>query len=447
MFGRLMAEYLGKDLKQAVFVENKAGAQGAIGAEMVAHAEPDGYTLFGTSGSVLILNPLLYKKLSYDPVRDFRMLALVTEVPVVLCVNPSVPAKTIAELVAYARQNPGKLNFGSSGTGSFTHLAGEMFKEMAGIEMTHVAYKGAAPALTDVMSGNIQLMFESVSLALPHVRSGSLRPLGVSSTRRIPDLPDVPTIAESGYPDYFVSVWNGVAVPAGLPDDVARILTDSLDRVMSDPAFRASLEKVGYTALASAQCRRHHRIHRYRPQQVVGCDKGTEHFIGLRDMVRESEIREGELAVEMPEARSRRSGLHRPHPHALDLAAGDAAAGAARRPGLPARDFRAVGAGAEGRRLLLESRSALLAASVAPRPRAAKRRRTTNRPAARSRCARRCGPIRSAPRSSNWSAIEGNAVLVRGLDCLDETPLIDLKPDRCEFTPLAPPQAGDFETE
>jgi tripartite-type tricarboxylate transporter receptor subunit TctC len=249
LFGRLLAEYLGKDLKQAVFVENKAGAQGAIGAEMVAHAEPDGYTLLGTSGSVLILNPLLYKKLSYDPVKDFRMLALVTEVPVVLCIHPSVPAKTIAEFVAYAKQNPGKLNFGSSGTGSFTHLAAEMFKQMAGIEMTHVAYKGAAPALTDVMAGNIQLMFESVSLALPQVRAGLLRPLGVSSTVRISDLPDVPTIAESGYPEYFVSVWNGVAVPTGLPDDVTRVLTGGLDRVMNDPAFRASLEKVGYTAL------------------------------------------------------------------------------------------------------------------------------------------------------------------------------------------------------
>ena len=249
IFGRLVAEYLGKDLKQAVFVENKAGAQGSIGAEMVAHAEPDGYTLFGTSGSVIILNPLLYKKLSYDPASDFRVLALVTEVPVVLCINPSVPATTIAEFVAYARQNPGKLNFGSSGTGSFTHLAAEMFKQMAGIEMTHVAYKGAAPALTDVISGNIQLMFESVSLALPQIRSGSLRPLGISSTKRISELPDVPTVAESGYPEYFVSVWNGVAVPAHVPDDVARILTDSLDRVMNDPAFRASLEKAGYTAL------------------------------------------------------------------------------------------------------------------------------------------------------------------------------------------------------
>jgi tripartite-type tricarboxylate transporter receptor subunit TctC len=249
IFGRLLAEYLGKDIKQAVFVENKAGAQGAIGAEMVAHAEPDGYTLLGTSGSVIILNPLLYKKLSYDPVKELRMLALVTEVPVVLCVNPSVPAKTVAEFVAYAKQNPGKLNFGSSGAGSFTHLAAEMFKQMAGIEMTHIAYKGAHPALTDVMSGNIQLMFESVSLALPPVRSGMLRALGISSTQRHSDLPDVATIAESGYPEYSVSVWNGVAVPANLPDDVARVLTDSLERVMNDAAFRASLQKVGYSAL------------------------------------------------------------------------------------------------------------------------------------------------------------------------------------------------------
>jgi len=249
IFGRLLAEYLGKELKQTVVVENKGGAQGAIGAEMVAHAEPDGYTLLGTSGSVIILNPLLYKKLSYDPAKELRMLALVTEVPVVLCVHPSVPAKTLAEFVAYAKQNPGKLNFGSSGTGSFTHLAAEMFKQLAGIEMTHVAYKGAAPALSDVMSGHIQLMFESVSLALPQIRAGLLRPLGISSVQRHSELPEVPTIAESGYPEYFVSVWNGVAVSAGLPDDVARILRDSLDRVMNDDAFRASLQKLGYTAL------------------------------------------------------------------------------------------------------------------------------------------------------------------------------------------------------
>jgi tripartite-type tricarboxylate transporter receptor subunit TctC len=247
ILGRLLAEYLGKDLKQAVFVENKGGAQGAIGAEMVAHSEPDGYTLLGTSGSVIILNPLLYKKLSYDPVKELRMLALVTEVPVVLCVHPSVPVKTLAEFVAYAKQNPGKLNFGSSGTGSFTHLAGEMFKQMAGIEMTHVAYKGAAPALTDVISGNIQLMFESMSLVLPPIRSGMLRPLGISSAQRNSDLPDVPAIAESGYSEYFVNVWSGVAAPAGLPDDVRRVLTASLNRALNDDAFRASVEKVGYS--------------------------------------------------------------------------------------------------------------------------------------------------------------------------------------------------------
>jgi len=208
---------------------------------------PDGYTLFVAAGSIIVLNPLLYKKLSYDPIQDFRMLALMTDVPVVMEIHPSVPARTIAEFVAYARQNPGKLNFGSAGTGGTIHLAGEMFKQMAGIEMTHVPYKGAAPALTDLLSGSIQVMFDSVSTALPPVRAGLLRPLDVSSAKRIPDLPDVPTIAESGYPDYAVSVWYGIAAPAKLPDDIARILTDSLNRAMNDDTFRASLEKIGYS--------------------------------------------------------------------------------------------------------------------------------------------------------------------------------------------------------
>ena len=160
ILGRLMADFLGRDLGQAAFVENKSGANGAIGAETVARAEADGYTLLVVAGSMIVLNPLLYKKLSYDPVRDFRVLALITEVPVVMEVHPSVPARTVAEFVAYAKQNPGKLSFGSAGTGGTIHLAGEMFRQMAGIEMTHVPYKGAAPALTDLLAGNIQLMFE-----------------------------------------------------------------------------------------------------------------------------------------------------------------------------------------------------------------------------------------------------------------------------------------------
>jgi tripartite-type tricarboxylate transporter receptor subunit TctC len=246
VLGRLVADFLGRDLKQTTVVENKAGAQGAIGAEAVARAEPDGYTLFVAAASIIVLNPMLYKKLPYDPVSDFKMLALITDLPVMMEVHPSVPAKTVAEFVAFAKQNPGKLNFGSAGTGGTIHLAGEMFKQIAGIDMIHVPYKGAGPALTDLLSGNIQVMFDTLSTALPPVKSGLLRPLGVSSTERSPDLPDVPTIAESGYPDYRVSVWYGIAAPAKVPDDVSQKIRASLDRALNDAAFRASLEKIGF---------------------------------------------------------------------------------------------------------------------------------------------------------------------------------------------------------
>ena len=282
-----MSDFLGRDLGQAAFVENRPGAQGAIGAETVARADADGHTLLVVAGSMIVQNPLLYKKLSYDPARDFRVLALITEVPVVMEVHPSVPARTVAEFVAYAKQNPGKLTFGSAGTGGTIHLAGEMFKQMAGIEMTHVPYKGAGPALTDLLAGNIQVMFDSLGTALPPVRSGMLRALGVSSARRNSDLPDVPTIAESGYPDYLVSVWFGVVAPARVPDHVAQILKRSLDRAMNDDTFRASLEKIGYSVLRPRSSGRHHGIHRCRPGTMVRRDQGAEHFIGLKHGSRE----------------------------------------------------------------------------------------------------------------------------------------------------------------
>src|SRR3981189_694268 len=249
VLGRLVAEFLGRDLKQATIVEKQGGARGAMGAEAVARSEPDGYTLFVSAASIIVLNPMLYKKLPYDPVKDFRMLALVTDLPVVMEVHPSVPAKTVAEFVAYAKQNPGKLNFGSAGTGGTIHLAGEMFKQIAGVGLVHVPYKGAGPALTDLLSGNIQLMFDSLGTALPPVKSGMLRALAVSSPQRIPDLPDVPTMAESGYPDYAVSVWYGISAPAKLPDDVGKKRSASLDRALNDEAFRASLEKIGFPPL------------------------------------------------------------------------------------------------------------------------------------------------------------------------------------------------------
>lgn len=249
VLGRIVADYLSRDLKQTVFVENKAGAQGAIGAEAVAHAEPDGTTLLFTAASVIVLNPLLYKKLPYDPDRDFKVLAVITDQAMVMEVHPSVPAKTVQEFVAYAKQNPGKLNFGSAGTGGTTHLAGEMFKQMAGIDMTHVPYKGAGPALTDLLSGNIQLMFDTLGTALPPIKAGLLRPLGISSAERIADLPDVPTLAESGYPDYRVSVWYGVAARASVPDEVAERIRASLARGLDDATFRATLEKAGFSPL------------------------------------------------------------------------------------------------------------------------------------------------------------------------------------------------------
>jgi tripartite-type tricarboxylate transporter receptor subunit TctC len=245
----LFAEYLGRDLKQTVFVENKGGAQGAIGAEAVAHGDPDGYTMLFTTSSVIELNPVLYKKLSYDPDRELRILGILTEVPMIMIVHPSVPAKTIAEFIDYAKKNPGKLNFGSPGNGSIGQLAGEMFKQQAGIEMTHVPYKGAGAALTDLLSGQIQVMFESVGISLPQVKAGSVRALGVSSTERIPELPDLPTIAETGHPGYRVSVWYGIAVPTGMPAEAAQKISASIDHALGDEAFRSSLAKAGFPPL------------------------------------------------------------------------------------------------------------------------------------------------------------------------------------------------------
>jgi tripartite-type tricarboxylate transporter receptor subunit TctC len=243
---RLFAEFVGRDLKQSVIVENKGGAQGAIGAEAVAHADPDGYTLLFTASSVLELNPILYKKLAYDPDRELQVITVLTDLPSVMVVHPSVPAKTIAEFVAYAKQNPGKINFGSAGTGGVGHLSGEIFKLMAGIEMIHVPYKGAGPALADLISGHIQVTYETLGTALPPINAGLVRPLAVSSSERVADLPDVPTIAESGYPAYRTTVWYGAVAPAGVPADIVETLRASFNRALGDATFREALTKVGF---------------------------------------------------------------------------------------------------------------------------------------------------------------------------------------------------------
>ena len=249
IMGRVVADFVGRDLKQSVVVENRPGANGSLGADGTAKAEPDGYTVMMTAGSVIVQNPLIYKKLTYDPVKDFRMLALMTDVPIVIVVHPSLPVKNIKDLVDYAKANPGKLNFGSAGIGGTTHLAGERFKYAAGVDLVHVPYKGVAPAMNDLLGGHIQLMFDTLSTSIPHIKSGALRPIAMATRERLKDLPDVPTVAESGYPDYVISVWFGVAGQAKMPDTLAATWTASLQRAMVDALVREQLERINYVML------------------------------------------------------------------------------------------------------------------------------------------------------------------------------------------------------
>src|SRR4029453_18194732 len=217
---RATAQKLTETLGQSFVVENRAGAAGNIGAELVAKSPPDGYTmLMGTVGTHAI-NASLYEKMPYDHVKDFIPVVLVAGVPNVLVVTPSLPVKSVQELIAYAKANPGKLNFASSGSGTSIHLSGELFKSMTGVSMQHVPYKGSAPALADLVGGQVQLMFDNLPSSLALIKAGKLRPLAVTSLTRASALPDVPTLSESGLPGFEASSWFGLLVPAGTPKDV-----------------------------------------------------------------------------------------------------------------------------------------------------------------------------------------------------------------------------------
>ena len=217
ILARAVAQKLTDAWGQAVVVDNRPGAGGNIGSEIVAKAAPDGYTLeMGTVGTHAI-NASLYAKMPYDHVKDFAPVILVAGVPNVLVVNPSLPVSSVQDLIAYAKANPGKLNFASSGNGTSIHLAGELFKVMAGVQMTHIPYKGSAPALQDLIGGQVQLMFDNLPPSLPHIKAGKLRALAVTSATRSSALPDTPTIAESGLPGFEASSWFGVLAPAGTP--------------------------------------------------------------------------------------------------------------------------------------------------------------------------------------------------------------------------------------
>ncbi|SPA32666.1 conserved hypothetical protein, UPF0065 [Cupriavidus taiwanensis] len=251
LLGRVLATRLSESLGQQVVVDNRPGAGGTIGSDLVAKAPADGYTLmFGTVGTQSI-NATLYRKLPFDPQKDFSPVALFAGVPNILVVNPNVPARNVRELVSYAKANPGKLNMGSAGNGTTNHLSGELFKSMAGVEIVHVPYKGSGPAMADLLANQVQLMFDNLPGSLPHVKAGRLRALAVTSATRSPALPDVPTMAEAGIAGYEADVWFGVVGPRGLPPEVSTRLSQEITRIAQDKAMRDKLVQAGAAPLTS----------------------------------------------------------------------------------------------------------------------------------------------------------------------------------------------------
>ncbi len=246
---RGLAQRLGAELGQTVVMDNRGGAGGTLAAEAVAAARPDGYTLIFATMGTLAINPALYPKLRYDPVKDFAPVALTHITPRVLVVHASVAAKSVTELIALARTRPGKLTYGSAGSGSSSHLSGALFASMAGVEFLHVPYKGSAPLLTDLIAGRIDMTFDSFSVYEEHIKAGRLRALGVTSKNRLTALPDVPPIAEAGVPGFDVSNWLGVLAPAGTPKEVIAILHAALARAMATPSLRQQLAAVGIEPL------------------------------------------------------------------------------------------------------------------------------------------------------------------------------------------------------
>lgn len=245
IIGRIMAQAMSKSLGQPVVVENKAGAGTVIGAAEVAQAQADGYTLLISSNTTFTVNPAIKAKLPYDPAKNFESVAGIGSSPLVLLANPNVPVKTVKELVAAANQPNTKFAFGSFGSGTTSHLAGEMFKYMAGVDILHVPYKGSAPAMTDLIGGQIQFTFDTNVAALPMLRAGKVKAIAVTSAQRSSTLPNVPTIAESGYPGYEMVPWIVIVAPRGLPKAVSQKLTSSIQDILKDPNSKRDLERAG----------------------------------------------------------------------------------------------------------------------------------------------------------------------------------------------------------
>ena len=241
ILAREVAQKLSEVFGQSVVVDNRPGAAGNIGSDLVAKSAPDGYTLLmGTVGTHAI-NPSLYSKMPYDHVKDFAPVVLVAGVPNVLVVNPALPVNSVADLIKLAKDKPGQINFASSGSGTSIHLSGELFKTMAGVDMTHVPYKGSSPALTDLIGGQVQIMFDNLPSALPQIKGGRLRAIAVTSLKRAPVLPDIPTINESGLPGFEASSWFGMLAPAGTPAAIVARINAEVNKWLQSADAREKL--------------------------------------------------------------------------------------------------------------------------------------------------------------------------------------------------------------
>jgi len=249
--GRLVADQFARGLGATVIVENKAGAGTTLGAELVARSGPDGYTLLMATSTTLAINKTLYRKLPYDPVKDFAPIALVAAVPFALIVNPQVPANTLAEFIAYAKSMPG-LAYGSAGNGSPQHLGAEMLKAAAGIDIRQVSYRGSVPAMLDVIAGQIPFMVVDLQPALPQIRTGKVRVLGVTTTKRVAAAPDIPTLAEGGLAGFELVAWQGVVAPSGVPRAIVEQLAAQIAKLMADPATRDKLTAIALEPLTGS---------------------------------------------------------------------------------------------------------------------------------------------------------------------------------------------------
>jgi tripartite-type tricarboxylate transporter receptor subunit TctC len=251
ILARILAEKLTESLGQPVVVDNRPGASGNIGTGQVAKAAPDGYTLLLDTGGTLAINPNLYTKLPFDPAKDFAPITQVAGAPYMLAVHPSVPAKSVAELIAYAKANPNQLSFASSGNGQPPHVAGELFMLKAGVLLVHVPYKGAGPAIQDTVAGHTSLMFASTSSALEYAKAGRLRPLAITSVTRHPLLPDLPTMQEAGLAGYEVTEWFAMLAPAGTPPEIVARLHREVVRIVTNPEMKERLTNQGFQVIAN----------------------------------------------------------------------------------------------------------------------------------------------------------------------------------------------------